>query len=44
MNMDVEFFDTPGEERIARMSESNNEKDSDDSKTEVEDTQYGTPA
>jgi hypothetical protein len=33
--MDVEFFDIPGEERIARMSESDNEENSDDSKVEV---------
>jgi hypothetical protein len=33
--MDVEFFDTPGEERIARMSESDDDENSDDSKVEV---------
>jgi hypothetical protein len=33
--MEIDYFDTPGEERIARMSESDDEENSDDSKVEV---------
>lgn len=42
--MDVYFFDTPGEERIARLLESDDEQDSDSSKIEDEVSQHGTSA